>query len=235
MLLGLEPWRGMATMFMPLLLGAFANAILQSWVSRDVTAIAGWLADSDAATRDKFSRPLVETWAKQDSSAALAWWQSNLNGNSLAQAVGGVFKGAADKDVAGAAQLVWDMAPVPSRTEAAAAVAGRSFPSYATSDAQVSPKTPNWLTSLDANSARRVLNDISWQWTQSDPSTMAKFLQPASTTEILTFAYSILAQNLARKDPLDTIEWAGQLSDDGASMQGLPPLPNRRIRNPMFH
>jgi len=190
-----------------------AKAALQTWATRDLNAAAAWLASADPATREEFSPPVVEAWAKQDPSSALAWCESNLAGTSLAQAVGGVFKGAAEKDQLGAAQLVAGMPPSPSRAEAAGAVASRWFPSFVATDKPVPPESIAWLSSLDPASIRRVLNEVSWQWAEADPSSMANFLRSVNGTEVPSYTYSILGKTMARKNPMDALAWADQLPD----------------------
>lgn len=100
----------------------------------------------------------------------------NLSGSSLAQAVGGVLKGAAEKDIAGAAALVTGMDPLAARAEAAVAVARKWFPEMSSGEA-AKPEAVAWLAGLDPTSVKRVLDEcaVQWGWACSDPKSMAAF------------------------------------------------------------
>jgi hypothetical protein len=192
-----------------------ANAALKEWAGRNLNEAAEWLAGADARTRNRLSPAFVETWAKQDATSALTWCASNLGGSSLVQAVGGVLRGAAEKDVAGAAGLVAEMAPSPARAEAAVAVARKWFPEMH-SEKPVKPEAIAWLASLDSDAVKRVVNQVQWGWSVSDPGSMAVFLASASSEQIPTSAYSVLARQMARKNPWEALEWASRLPPDGA-------------------
>jgi len=128
-------------------------------------------------------------------------------------------KGAAAKDVAGAAGLVAAMSPSPARAEAAVAVAQKWFPDFS-SDKPVKPETIAWLTSLDAESVKRVLNQVHWRWSESDPQSMAAFLASHDSDQIPAHAYVTLARNMARKHPLEALEWTSHLPADHSLSAG---------------
>jgi len=197
------------------------TAALKEWAEGNLTDAAQWLADADAQTRNRFSSAFVEAWAKKDGGSALAWCDENLTGSSLVQAVGGVLKGAAGKDVAGAAALVTGMDPSPARAEAAVAVARKWFPEMSSGEA-AKPEAIAWLGGLDADSIRRVLEEgaVQWGWACSDPKSMAAFLANASAGEVPANVYSTLARQMVRQTPVDTLVWAGHLPADCALSAG---------------
>lgn len=186
-----------------------ATAALKAWSERNLAEAGDWLANADTGTRNRFSAPFVEAWAKQDASGALSWCQENLNGTSLAQAVGGVLKGAAEKDVAAAAGLVAGMEPSSARAEGAVAVAKKWFPMMS-SGKPIAPEAIAWLAGLDPLSTRRVLDQVTWGWATNDPKTMAAFLA-ARSEDVPSHSYSVVAREMARLNPAETIEWATQL------------------------
>jgi hypothetical protein len=196
-----------------------ATTTLKQWAGRNLQEAADWLTAADARTRNRLSSSFVEAWAKQDASSALDWCESNLSGSSLAQAVGGVLKGAAEKDVASAARLVAELNPSQARVEAAAAVAKQWFPDTFSSDKPVDPVAITWLSALDADSARRVMDDIDWHWSTSDPKSMAAFLA-SSSERFSENVYDVLARQMARKNPTEAIEWASHLPEDRALSAG---------------
>jgi hypothetical protein len=192
---------------------ALATSVLTAWAKSDLNAAADWLSAADDHTRNRLSPTLVEAWGSQDPSAALEWCQDNLSGSTLAQAVGGVVKAVAAKDVAAAADLVSGMDPSPARSEAAVAVAQKWFPELS-SDTTLQPQTLAWLGNLDPDSVRRVLDQVQWGWATSDPKTMADFLSSAPKDEVPASAYSILARQIARQKPVQALAWANTLPAD---------------------
>lgn len=190
-----------------------ANSILKNWAGRNLNEAADWLADADASTRSRLSPAFVEAWAKHDAGGALAWCEANLTGSSMAQAVGGLSKGAAESDVIGAAGLVTDMKPSSARAEAAAGVAQKWFPD-SSSGKPVPPEAIEWIKSLDADSVKRVLEQVHFRWRDSDPKGMAAFLASTDSEQIPERIYSELARNLARQNPMESLEWASRLPEE---------------------
>lgn len=210
---------------------ALATAVLKQWASQDLSEAGNWLASADAHTRNRLGPTFVEAWAKQDAQGALTWCEENLAGSSLAQAVAGVMKGAAARNVGGAAKLVAAMEPSPARAEAAVEVAQKWFPGYS-SDKPVKPATLAWLASLDADSAKRVLDEIHWRWAESDPKSLADFLASSSSQVAPTHIYSALARQMARKNPAEALEWASGLSADRALSAGSEAFSEWRFSQP---
>jgi hypothetical protein len=196
-----------------------AASALKEWAGRDLNAAAQWLAGADPLARNRLSPAFVEAWAKLDANSALTWCEDNLAGSSLVQAVTGVLKGAAAKDVAGAAALVAGMNPSTARAEAAAAVARKWFPD-SFSGRTVKPDTIAWLTGLDGDSVKRVLDEITWTWSATDPKTMAAFLEGLKREEVPSYSYTVVARELARNNPAGALEWANRLSGEGALSAG---------------
>jgi len=190
-----------------------AASALKEWAGRNLNEAADWLAGADGRTRNRLSPSFVEAWAKQDAYGALTWCESNLSGSSLAQAIGGVMKGAAERDVAAAAALVTSLNPSSARTEAAAAVGKTWFPDRLGEDKPASAEAVAWLSSLDTDSARRVVDEVQWTWATCDPKGMAAFLV-SSTERFSANPYNIVARELTRKNPMEAIEWAGRLPED---------------------
>jgi hypothetical protein len=196
-----------------------AVSAMKTWAGQNLREAGNWLVQADAGTLNRLSPAFVEVWAKQDPTGALDWCESNLTGSSLMRAVSGVVTGAASKDCAGAAGLVAAMNPSPARAEAAAAVAKSWFPGLSADDT-VKPEAITWLSGLDADSIRRVVEQVQWGWATSDPQTMAKFLAASSSDEIPASAYGILVRRLASKDPLAALDWAAKLPVDRSLSAG---------------
>jgi hypothetical protein len=148
----------------------------------------------------------------------MAWCELNLTGSSLAQAVGGLVRGVAEKDLAAAAALVAALEPSSARTEAAVAISRKLFPDEFQRK-PIKPESIAWLAGLDSESARRVMNEIQWQWSMTDPKGMADFLA-SSPERFPTQAYDTLARELARKSPLDALAWADRLPEERALAAG---------------
>ena len=197
-----------------------AASVLNSWAEQNLTGVADWLARADDATRRRLSGTFVEAWAKQDAAAALTWCEANLTGSTLAHAVAGALQGVAEKNAAAAAALVLDIEPSPARTEAARAVAEKWFPQLA-SGKIVPPETIAWLTSLDADALRSVLDRVTWSWATSDPKSMAAFLTRAGRENVPNHAYTVVGREFARREPLAALEWSSRLpGEPGLSAGG---------------
>jgi len=200
----------------PGVLGSTLRATaLKQWAESNLADAAQWLAGTDERTRNRLSPAFVEAWAQKDAGSALTWCDENLTGSSLAQAVGGVSKGAAEKDISGAAALVAAMDPSSARAEAAVAVARKWFPEMSSGEA-AKPEAVAWLAGLDPNSIKRVLEEcaVQWGWACSDPKTMAAFLATASPGEIPANVYTTLARQMVRQNPAETLDWASRLPAD---------------------
>jgi hypothetical protein len=203
-------------------LGRFlATSLLKQWTEIDRTAAGNWLAQADGPNRNRFAPAFVESWAKQDPAAALAWCEENLAGSGLAQAVGGVLKGAVQKDVAAAAALVSGMKASPARAEGALEVAKKYLPGEKFgSEKPASPEVIDWLSQLDSASIKHVLHQASWQWARSDPKSMAAFLLTLDGNQVPNYSDGIMARELVRQTPLEGIEWANQLPGERALKAG---------------
>ena len=154
-------------------------------------------------------------------SGALEWCALNLTGSGLAQAVGGVLKGAAQKDLPGAEALVAGMSPSAARAEAAAAVAENAFPNWSATEKPVPPETVKWLEQLDPDSQKRAIEQVYWRWLSADPQQFAEFLKTSSSSEQLSsYIYSQVARNLARRNPADAMSWAAELPNTQAVSAG---------------
>jgi hypothetical protein len=197
-----------------------AGAALKERAGANLTDAASWLADADTRTRDSLSPAFVETWAKHDASGALDWCESNLGGISLIQAVGAVLKGAADTDIAGAAALVTSLSPSSARAEAAEAVATKWFPEMSSGN-PAKPEAIAWLSGLDPYSIKRVMDSfVEVNWASSDPASMAAFLTSSNAEQVSASAYTVLAREMSRRNPVGALEWANGLPGQQAIIVG---------------
>ncbi len=196
------------------------EAALKQWSERDLNEAANWLASADSFTRNRMSAAFVEAWGKKDPASALSWCEENLSGLTLNNAVAGVVKGTAAKDLAGAAALVASMEPSSARAEAAAAISRKMFPDSFSGPKTTTPEALAWLAQLDPNSMRRATGEISWSWAGSDVKSMAAFLSTADPDAISPYCYNIAARELARKGPSAALEWASQLPTEKALVAG---------------
>ena len=189
---------------------ALAITVLKSWADRNVDQAADWLARSDASTRHRLSPAFVEAWAKVDSTNALAWCELNLTGSRLAQTMGNIVDGVAQKDVLAAAQFVASMNVSPARAEAAAAVAKHWFPTWRSGNPVPAPAI-DWLAGLDAASTRRALEQVQWKWSNGDVKSMAEFLATVASERVPMSADLNVARALVRQYPPDAFAWASGL------------------------
>lgn len=192
------------------------TAALKTWAERNLNEAADWLAAADDPTRNRLSPGFVEAWAKKDAAGAFAWCQENLSGSSLSRAVAAAIQGAGVSQVAATAALVAAMDPSPARAEGALAVARQWFPMLGgmagpSGNQTVGPQTVAWLASLDPLSIKRVLDEETWSWATSDPSSMADFLLTMTNEAVGSWPDTCLARQMARRNPASALDWAARL------------------------
>jgi len=190
-----------------------AASAMKAWAAKNLNEAADWLATADERTRNRLSPALVEAWARKDLTGAMTWCAENLSGTSLTRAIAGLAKGAAEKDLNGAASLVTGMDPSAARTEAAVVVAKKWFPGFS-SDKAAGADAVGWIASLDSDSVKRVLDEVSWSWATSDAKSIAAFLTQSSSEQVPSYTYNLVARELARKNISEALEWANHLPDD---------------------
>ncbi len=205
--------------------GILGTAALKTWAERNLNEAADWLAGADDPTRNRLSPGFVEAWAKTDAAGALAWCQENLSGSSLPRAVAAAVQGAGVSQVATAAALIAAMEPSPARAEGALTVAREWFPMLGgmagpSGSQTVGPQTVAWLATLDPISIKRVLDEETWSWATSDPSSMADFLLGITNQAIGTWPYTCLGRQMARRNPAAALDWAVRLPDSLAKAAG---------------
>jgi hypothetical protein len=189
---------------------ALASTVLKTWASRNIEQAADWLARADAITRHRLSPAFVEAWAKIDPNNALAWCESNLAGSSLAQTVGSIVNGVAERELMIASAFVTSMKPSPARAEAAASVARNWFPTWRSG--KPAPATAiAWMAGLDAASARRALEQVQWKWSNGDPTSMAEYVAMIGSDFVPSSADRNVARSLARQNPQEALAWASRL------------------------
>lgn len=198
---------------------ALASTALKHWASRNIEPAADWLANADSITRQRLSPAFIEAWAKTDSSAALAWCEANLTGSSLSQTVGSILNGIAQKDLSAAADFVTHMKLSAARAEGAAAVARNWFPTWR-SGKPVPAAAIAWMGRLDANSARRALEQVQWKWSNNDPQGMAAYVATVGGDFVPTSADLNVARSLARQNPEAAFTWASRLPPERSLAAG---------------
>lgn len=187
-----------------------AKSALKVWTDKSLVEASEWLTEVDARTRHRLGPAFVEQWAGKDLANALDWSEANLSGSGLREAIGAAMRGGAEKDLPGAAQLVAQMQPSRIRAEAASAVADKWLPHWSAEDRVVAPEATQWLAGLDRQSVVRVLENTQWWWASSDPESLAGFLAGYGE-ELTPHAYNSAVRYLARKNPVEAIDWAGRL------------------------
>jgi hypothetical protein len=227
-----------------------ASSAFKTWSETSLPAAAEWLEKADARARTRLSAAFVEEWAKNDTESALAWCEANLNGSALAQAVGGVLKGVAGRDVGEAAKFVASMNPSAARGEAAVAVADKWLPSW-NGEKKAHPDGITWLKGLDGESIGRVLQRFSGEWADLDPETLVRFVE-SYPGEIPPQALRSCIKYMVGQNPVAAIEWTGHLPEGNrlavgatafsewrssqfdAAMKWLSDLPGSDIRRKPF-
>jgi hypothetical protein len=96
---------------------------MQQWAQRSPIAAAAFAAaQPDMAYRATLGQGLVSTWSVTDPTAALAWSQQHLRGSARTEAVAGVIRVLAEKDLTAASEIVADMEPGGMQNRACASI-----------------------------------------------------------------------------------------------------------------
>jgi hypothetical protein len=198
-----------------------ASAVLKTWAGQNLGQAQDWFAQAAPQAQSQLCGALAQAWARTDADGALAWCEDNLTGSALTRGVVGVVGGAAEKDFVAAAGLVSAMDPSTARAEAAVALAQKWVDSLPANSAVTPEDALVWLSSLDADSVRRVLGRFAWQWAHWDYQSMASFLASASSDQVLASAYSALADQM---DPVQALTWCASLPADRALSAGMEAL-----------
>ena len=106
--------------------------------------------------------------------------------------------------------MVTAMESGPARSAAAAVVADKWFPQIFSGDS-VKPEAIAWLSSLDDDSTRQALGQVSWNWAGTDAKGMAAFLSKAGNDQVPPWIESMLAKQIARTTPVEALDWAASL------------------------
>jgi hypothetical protein len=203
--------------------GAHANelaaAVMAAWAQRDLTKASGWLSQANEATHSQLLPTLMESWGRKDPAAALAWCMENATGSGQKEAVAGLIKGVASKDITSAANLVSSLEPSPARAQAAGAFVEAIreknwFPTpFGRENKTLDPQALAWLKTLDPDSLKSALGIAQYGWSSADPQSLADFLTTPAGAPLASSVGLNLALALCRKNPTDALKWADSMPE----------------------
>jgi hypothetical protein len=193
----------------------FAPEVMRTWAGKDLKAAAAFVsAQTDMSFRNSLAPGLVETWGKSEPSAALAWSQENLKGNARTEAIAGVIKAAAEKNLTTASQLVSDMEPGATQNRACASIFETWFAKGA-KDPKEREAAFDWLASLpDAAARTAALEKVQWDWMWREPEAVRDFIAGPHGMLASQNMINQVARNQVAKNPEAAMEWAGQLGPE---------------------
>jgi hypothetical protein len=161
-------------------------------------------------------RSIMETWARKDPTAALAWSNTHLEGTSKNDALRSVLEQWTRTDPA-AARLAMESLPPGMRA--------KLLPDIAQSWAAADPaKAFAWAQSCAPVDRARATEAVIRGWSDRDPQAAAAVLLKIPT-DGLEASFTAVASNFARQQPASAAQWVAALGDEG--------LRNRAIRTVM--
>jgi len=194
-----------------------ANHVLRQWVENDLDQASEWFASVDERTKEKHLPAFIEAWGKSDATHALRWCLENTAGSQQTEVVRSLVKGVLARDVAAAASLISGMDASPLRTKAAAAFAHQAvnkgwFPGLITSNSTnvAKPEAVAWLSQLDPDARKEVINEIYWSWSEGAPREFAAFLQSEAGKDAPSHVLGAAARALVRENPQEAMAWAAK-------------------------
>ena len=194
--------------------GPLARDLIEQWAQRDFSAAAKFIeAQQDSQFRGTLGAGLVATWGKTDPAAALAWSNENLRGAARTEAVGGLIKAAAEKDITAAADLVAGMEAGPTQNRACASI----FETWFNKGKDQRNAAFEWLSGIPDSAARdAALERVQWNWVWTDPTGVKEFISGPHGALASSQIIHQVARGQASKNPEAALEWAESLKGDRA-------------------
>jgi hypothetical protein len=193
---------------------ALASELMSQWATKDLAAAAKFAsAEQDPSFRASFAQGLVGIWGKSDAKGALAWSQENLLGNARTEAVSGIIKAAAEKDIVKAADLVADMEPGSAQNRACGAI----FETWFKKGGKEREAAFDWLAGLpDEDARRQALERVQWDWVWREPEAVRDFITgPRGNLASDSIVHQVV-RGLTAKNPESAMDWANKLPADRA-------------------
>ena len=189
--------------------GALGSEIMTNWAARDLKAAVEFASkEADPTLRAAISRGLVSAWGKTDPAAALTWSEENLRGVDRTEAIGGLIKAAAEKDLAKAAELASSMEPGTAQNKACASI----FETWFKKGPDQRDAAFTWLAALPDSEAKRVaLERVQWDWMWKDPDGVKEFISGPHGSLASSNLINQVARNQAARNPEAAMEWARSL------------------------
>ena len=193
---------------------SFVGDLIGQWAQRDVERAAKFAASQqDVPFRNALATGLVAAWGKTDPAAALAWSNENLRGIARGEAIAGLVKVAAEKNITSAAELVAGMESGPAQSRACASL----FETWFNKGKEQRDAAFEWLSGITDSETRRAAFDrVQWQWMWNDPTGAKEFLSGPYAGLASEQLVSQVARGQANKNPEAALEWAKTLGGERA-------------------
>jgi hypothetical protein len=186
--------------------------IMRSWAAKDLEAAARYTAaQTDIGFRNGLAQGLVSAWAKSDPGAALDWSEENLRGVARTEAISGIVKAAAEKDLTTAGEIVAGMEAGATQNRAAASL----FEVWFNKGKDQREAAFEWLAALPDKEARSAAFErVQWNWMWQDPKGVRDFVTGPHGEMASQSMIHQVARNQAGKNPEAAMEWASKLPKD---------------------
>ena len=182
--------------------------VMRNWAAADLKSAAAFGTGQPDQFRNALAPGLVETWGKSDPAAALAWSQENLKGIARTEAIAGVIKSAAEKNLTTASQLVSDMEPGAAQNRACASI----FETWFAKGPGERDAAFEWLASLPDSTARTAaIERVQWNWMWREPEAVRDFISGPHGDLASQNMINQVARNQTAKNPEAAMDWAGGL------------------------
>lgn len=188
---------------------ALSSEIIGAWAQRNLSAAVKFAtAQEDPSIRGALGQGLVNSWAKTDPAGALAWSQENLRGAARAEAIGGLIKTVAEKNIEEAGELVAGMEPGAAQNRACASI----FETWFKKGKDQRDAALAWLAELPDPQARNsALEKVQWDWMWNDPNSVRDFISGPHGNLASDSMLHQVARNQTSKNPEAAMEWAAGL------------------------
>jgi hypothetical protein len=185
-----------------------------AWSQVDPAGALEWVGSLSRFEKHIGSGSVLDAWSRNDPNAAIEWAKSNFEGDDNPYFVG-IITGMAEKDFAGATQLMESMPYGRTRGRAASMMLEKAWNKG--EDAAV-----NWANELESDSLKEfAVGRLADKIAREDLDRAAGWAGQMEEGEMKRRAVESVADHWAEKDPVAAAEWVDGLPEGASRSEGM--------------
>jgi len=185
-----------------------------AWSQVDPAGALEWVGQLERFEKHIGSSSVLDAWSRNDPNAAIEWAKSNYEGDDNPY-FAGIISGMAEKDFAGATQLMESMPYGRNRGRAASMMLEKAWNKG--EDVAV-----NWASELESDSLKEfAVGRLAEKIAREDLDRAASWAGRMEEGEIKRRAVESVADHWAEKDPVAAAEWVDGLPKGASRSEGM--------------